>query len=50
MWKVEGNKVGAQILARYVTAMRLMFMETVENFKEQIHVCIVERELWSTGE
>lgn len=36
--------------ALYATPKRLTFMEPKESFKDEIQICVIERELWSGGE
>lgn len=47
-WQGERTDYGERAL--YATPKRLLLMEPLENFKEQIQICIIERQLWSSGE
>lgn len=43
-----GNgKVSEQIMGR--EPYRFMFMESLENFKEQIQICSIEKQFWNSG-
>lgn len=47
-WPSKWDRLWGESLI--ATPKRLMFVEPLKNFKKQIQICIIERQLWSGGE